>query len=129
MLAVENAEIGATMVALSIPALKPMFSTVFSQISELSMSATERGTGGRRGTSNQKSQLTTTNHLHPYSKTLSEVVVTAGAMNQSDDDLLTDVPRPEPEGNNAWSRVRITKTVAQTNQDRDDMELKDIHAM
>jgi hypothetical protein len=48
MLCVENAEISSTLIALSVPALKPVFGNIFSHLTEYTSSHTRsRSAGGR----------------------------------------------------------------------------------
>lgn len=47
MLCVENAEIAGTMIALSVPALKPVFGSLFSHLSEYTSSHTRSRSAGR----------------------------------------------------------------------------------
>lgn len=99
MLAIESAEIGATMIALSVPALKPLFGNLFTKFTN---SYESRSKSTKNGNSVALSARLGHSHrglkdgsaigsLHPYQQAASETPIRGGKGNQltgSDDDLL-----------------------------------------
>ncbi|KFY24561.1 hypothetical protein V493_05172 [Pseudogymnoascus sp. VKM F-4281 (FW-2241)] len=116
MLAIESAEIGATMIALSVPALKPLFGSIFAKFtnshesrSKSTINGNSIALSGRLGHSHKGvkdgSGIGNTN---PYQQAASETTIRGGKDSQltgSDDDLLvrSDVDRD--------NSVRVTTTV------------------
>ncbi|KAJ5558218.1 hypothetical protein N7535_008433 [Penicillium sp. DV-2018c] len=72
MMCVENAEIAATLVALSIPALKPVFGNVFAHLADYTNSHTTRS----------RSRSTKLHNTHGHSKTTSSGVVSGNRDNK-----------------------------------------------
>ncbi|KAL5344693.1 hypothetical protein ACLOAV_010385 [Pseudogymnoascus australis] len=116
MLAIESAEIGATMIALSVPALKPLFGNLFTKFTnsyESRSKSTKNGNSvalsGRLGHSHRGlKDGSAIASLHPYQQAASETTIRGGKGNQltgSDDDLLvgSDVNRD--------NGVRVTTTI------------------
>ncbi|KFZ19482.1 hypothetical protein V501_00643 [Pseudogymnoascus sp. VKM F-4519 (FW-2642)] len=116
MLAIESAEIGATMIALSIPALKPLFGSLFTKFTnsyESRSKSTRNGNSvalsGRLGHSHKGlKDGSAIGSLNPYQQAASETTIRGGKGNQltgSDDDLLvgSDVNRD--------NSVRVTTTI------------------
>ncbi|OBT54500.1 hypothetical protein VE04_10293 [Pseudogymnoascus sp. 24MN13] len=116
MLAIESAEIGATMIALSVPALKPLFGSLFTKFTnsyESRSKSTRNGNSvalsGRLGHSHKglKDGSAIAN-LNPYQQAASETTIRGGKGNQltgSDDDLLVG---PDVNRDNS---VRVTTTI------------------
>lgn len=116
MLAIESAEIGATMIALSVPALKPLFGSSFTKFTnsyESRSKSTRNGNSvalsGRLGHSHKGlKDGSAIGNLNPYQQAASETTIRGGRGNQltgSDDDLLvgSDVNRD--------NSVRVTTTI------------------
>lgn len=116
MLAIESAEIGATMIALSVPALKPLFGSLFTKFTNSyeSRSKSTRNNNsvalsGRLGHSHKGlKDGSAIGNLSPYQQAASETTIRGGKGNQltgSDDDLLvgSDVNRD--------NGVRVTTTI------------------
>ncbi|RDL30430.1 Uncharacterized protein BP5553_10308 [Venustampulla echinocandica] len=114
MLAIESAEISATMIALSVPALKPLFGSLFAKFTN-SYESKSKGNGnsvalsGRLGHSHKRlKDGGAIGSLNAYQQAASETTIRGGKGNQqtgSDDDLLMG------SGPNRDKSVRVTTTV------------------
>jgi hypothetical protein len=138
MLAVENSEIGATVIALSIPGLKPLFGTLFDKLvasyprshgnsTPAGLSGTGiYGMGTRKGSRAFGSALAS----NPYTRAASETSVKVGPAQDSDDELLNPPQSAfrgrEKNSDDSGVRdngVRVTTT---TTVDRTAIQLQDL---
>jgi hypothetical protein len=114
MLAVESAEIGTTMIALSIPGLKPLFGSMFVRFyTSYGSKSTRQGNtiamnGSLRANAKSSRAGGGLGSLNPYQRAASETSVSGGNrhLTESDDNLIESLHKKTEYG------VRVVTTMA-----------------